>query len=75
MDEWELTYEMYDKVTRKIRNKNKKMYELYNKAGADYKMVTFDYMKKLIRSEQVPTSFFRHLSYTIMERQRFSPRP
>ena len=33
------------------------MYELYNKAGADYKMVTFDYMKKLIRSEQVPTSF------------------
>merc|ERR1711983_356668 len=57
MDEWELTYEMYDKVTRKIRNKNKKMYELYNKAGADYKMVTFDYMKKLIKSEQVPTSF------------------
>ena len=28
-DEWELTYKMYEKVTKKIENKNKKMYELY----------------------------------------------
>ena len=32
-DEWELTYKMYEKVTKKIKDKNKKMYELYNKAG------------------------------------------
>ena len=56
-DEWELTYKMYEKVTKKIENKNKKMYELYNKAGDGYKVATYEYMKKLIKSEQVPTSF------------------
>ena len=57
-DEWELTYKMYEKVTKKIKDKNKKMYELYNKAGVSYKVATYEYMKKLIKSEQVPTSFF-----------------
>ena len=33
------------------------MYELYNKAGDDYKIATYEYMEKLIKSEQVPTSF------------------
>ena len=33
------------------------MYELYNKAGESYKVATYEYMKKLIKSEQVPTSF------------------
>ena len=56
-DEWELTYEIYDKVTKKIKEKNKKMYELYNKAGDDYKIATFEYMKKLIKSEEVPRIF------------------
>ena len=56
-DEWELTYKMYEKVTKKIKDKNKKMYELYNKAGESYKVATYEYMKKLIKSEQVPTSF------------------
>ena len=56
-DEWELTYKMYEKVTKKIKDKNKKMYELYNRAGDGYKGVTYEYMKKLIKSEQVPTSF------------------
>ena len=56
-DDWELTYEMYVKVTKKIKDKNKKMYELYNKSGDGYKAATFEYMKRLIRTEQVPTSF------------------
>ena len=57
MNEWELKYKMYEKVTKKIKDKNKKMYELYNKAGDSYKVATYEYMKKLIKSEQVPTSF------------------
>ena len=56
-DEWVLTHEMYEKVTKKIKDKDKKMYELYNKAGDDYKNATYEYMKKLIKSEQVPTAF------------------
>ena len=56
-DEWDLTHEMYEKVTKKIKVKDKKMYELYNKAGDDYKITSYEYMKKLIKSEQVPASF------------------
>ena len=45
-DEWELTLKMYEKVTKKIKDKNKKMYELYNRAGDSYKVATYEYMKK-----------------------------
>ena len=48
---------MYEKVTKKIKDKDKKMYELYNKVCESYKVATYEYMKKLIKSEQVPTSF------------------
>ena len=56
-DEWELTHELYDKVTKKIQEKNKKMFDLYNKAGDDYKYAIYQYMKKLIKSEDVPRVF------------------
>ena len=45
------------KVIKKIKEKKKKMHELYNKAGDSYKVATYEYMKKLIKSEQVDTSF------------------
>ena len=33
---------MYEKVTKKIKDKNEMMYELYNKAGDRYKVTTYD---------------------------------
>ena len=56
-DEWELTQDIYEKVTKKIKEKNKKMYDLYNKAGDDYKWAIFEYMKRLVKSEDVPRIF------------------
>ena len=41
-DEWELTNKMYDKVTKKIKYKNSKMYKVYNKAGESYKVATYN---------------------------------
>ena len=39
---WNSTHEFYDKVTKKIEEKNKKMFYMYNKAGDDYKAAIFD---------------------------------
>lgn len=56
-DEWDLDIEMYCKVTDKIKTKKKKMYDLFNYAGAAYKMAIYEYMKKVIKCEQIPRQY------------------
>ena len=45
------------KVSEKIKIKNKKLFNLYNKAGNEYKEAIFEFMAKLIRTEKIPKCF------------------
>ena len=56
-DEWELEKPMFNKVSEKIKIKNKKLFNLYNKAGNEYKEAIFEFMAKLIRTEKIPKCF------------------
>ena len=56
-DSWELDREMYKKSTQMIKEKGKKMFDLFNKAGDKYKNAIFYYMKRIIESEEVPHAF------------------
>ena len=56
-EEWELDYEMFCKVTDKIKSKNKNMYKLLNKSGAAYRIAIFEYMKKVIKCEDIPQRY------------------
>ena len=56
-DEWELEKPMFNKVSEKIKVKNKKLFNLYNKAGNEYKDAIFEFMAKLIRTEKIPKCF------------------
>ena len=57
IEEWELDRELFTKVDNKIKKKNKNMYKLYNQAGQEYKLAIFEYMKKVIKSEQIPQKY------------------
>ena len=56
-EEWELDYKLFEKVIKKIKDKNKNMYRLFNKAGEDYKKTIFEYMKIVIRKEEIPQRY------------------
>ena len=56
-DKWELSLDIFDSVTRKIKIKGKKMFDMLNKAGHDYKMATFKLMKRLIEKEEIPRQY------------------
>ena len=56
-DSWELKEPIFKKVIDKIKKKGKKVYILFTKAGNKYKNAIFQYMKKLIKTEQVPGCF------------------
>ena len=56
-DSWELEEPIFKKVIDKIKKKGKKVYILFTKAGNKYKNAIFQYMKKLIKTEQVPGCF------------------
>ena len=51
-DSWELEEPIFKKVIDKIKKKGKKVYILFTKAGNKYKNAIFQYMKKLIKTEQ-----------------------
>jgi len=57
LDAWTLEKTMFDKVCKKIKLKNKNLYNLFNRAGEDYKEAIFEYMAKLIKTESIPKSF------------------
>merc|ERR1712026_339558 len=50
LDAWTLEKTMFDKVCKKIKLKNKNLYNLFNRAGEDYKEAIFEYMAKMIRT-------------------------
>ena len=56
-NDWELDRNTFNKVTNKIKLKNKNMYKHFIKSGEKYKDAIFLYMKKLIESEDIPTNF------------------
>ena len=53
LDAWELEKPLFKKVTEKIKLKNKTLYNLFNKAGAEYKDAIFLFMAKLIKTEKM----------------------
>ena len=57
LDAWELEKPLFKKVTEKIKLKNKTLYNLFNKAGAEYKDAIFLFMAKLIKTEKIPKCF------------------
>ena len=56
---WALNQPTFNKVVEKIRKKRKKVYILFTKAGDSYKQALFEYMKKLIEYEGVPSCFLK----------------
>ena len=56
---WALNQSTFNKVAEKIRKKRKKVYILFTKAGDSYKQALFEYMKKLIEYEGVPSCFLK----------------
>ena len=56
-EEWELEYSLFAKVIKKIKDKNKNMYRLFNQVGDDYKKAIFEYMKKVIKEEEIPQKY------------------
>ena len=56
---WALNQSTFNKVVEKIRKKRKKVYILFTKAGDSYKQAFFEYMKKLIEYEGVPSCFLK----------------
>ena len=56
-DNWELTIEIFDSVTKKIKLKGKRMFDSLNKAGTEYKNAIFRLMKRLIEKEEIPSQY------------------
>ena len=47
-DNWSLDINFYRKVIKRIKDKNKNMFKLFNKSGATYKAAVFTIMKRFI---------------------------
>ena len=56
-DNWNLDINFYSKVIKRIKDKNKNMFKLFNKAGAVYKAAVFTLMKRFIEKEEVPEAY------------------
>ena len=56
-DQWMLDMSFYCKVIKRIKDKNKNMFLLFNKAGPMYKAALFMVMKRLIEKEEVPKAY------------------
>ena len=52
-----LDMSFYCKVIKRIKDKNKNMFLLFNKAGPMYKAALFMVMKRLIEKEEVPKAY------------------
>ena len=53
----ELEWDTYTKVLKRIKSKGKKMFDLLNKAGREYKVAIFHYMRRILKEEVIPHSF------------------
>ena len=56
-DDWSLDRLLFEKVLKRIKEKNKKMFYLFNRAGPTYKEAIFLLMKRLIQREEVPRAY------------------
>ena len=56
-DTWVLNNSTWQIVTQKIKEKDKKVYNMFNRAGSCYKRAIFQYMSKLICLEEIPRAF------------------
>ena len=56
-DNWMLDISFYHKVIKRIKDKNKNLFLLFNKAGTMYKAAIFMLMKRLIEKEEVPKAY------------------
>ena len=56
-DIWSLDRRLFDKVLKRLKDKNKKMFFPINKAGPKYKDAIFHLMKRLIDNEEVPSVY------------------
>ena len=61
-DKYELDKALYNKVTKRISDRGKRMFDLLDKSGDKYKEAIFWYMKKIISTETTPLAF----SYTTL---------
>ena len=62
-DNWTLNFDFYKKVIKRIKDKNKNLFKLFNKSGATYKAAVFTLMKRFIEKEEVPKAY-DHTSLT-----------
>ena len=62
-NEWVLDKALFDKVSKRISEKNKRMFDFFTKAGQMYKDAIFELMKKLIHQEMIPETY-DHTSLT-----------
>ena len=56
-DNWSLDRILFEKVSKRIKDKNKKMFRLFNRAGPLYKEAVFTLMKRFIDEEEVPSAY------------------
>ena len=56
-DVWTLDINFYRNVIKRIKDKNKNMFKLFNKAGPLYKDAIFIFMKRLLDKEEVPKAY------------------
>ena len=57
INEWKLDRETFKIVVNRIKEKGKKMFDPFNKAGDAFKDAIFHYMSKIIDSEEIPLEF------------------
>ena len=56
-DDWMLDIPFYHKVIKRIKDKNKNLFLLFNKAGPMSKTAISMLMKRLIEKEEVPKAY------------------
>ena len=54
---WELDHTLFSKVLEKIKTKNKNYFRFLNNAGIAYKEAMFQYMSKMIKTENIPKCY------------------
>ena len=56
-DAWTLDNGTWNLVTKKIKEKKKNVYKMFNNAGNEYKMAIKKYMSKIIETEEIPREY------------------
>ena len=68
-DLWSLDYKTFQNVVKKIKVKGKNMYKNLVESGNKYQFAIFLYMRRLIRTEELPRNFARTLLSQIWKKK------